>query len=311
MRKLILQFIVLFIPFLMWSQQDAQYTQYMYNMSVINPAYTTDNIGVISIGGLHRSQWAGIVGAPKSSNLFAHTPINNNVEIGLTLINDNVGDVVKENNFFVDVAYKLDLEENGNLSFGIKTGITLFDVNFNGFALESGDVFTDPDFDTNINQSFFNFGAGAYYNTNNYYIGLSIPNILKSKHLDRNNGKYQGTEQAHIFLTGGYVVELNNLFKLKPAFMAKSVKGSPITLDITANMLYNNKVEFGIGYRIKDAFSGMINFSVSPEFRIGYAYDHTISNLGPFNSGSHELIVLYDLFILKPTNGFDKSPRFF
>jgi type IX secretion system PorP/SprF family membrane protein len=295
----------------MWSQQDAQYTQYMYNMSVVNPAYTTGNIGVVNLGALHRTQWVGANGAPKSSNIFAHTPINENIEVGFSLINDNIGDVVKQNDLYADFAYKLDLEENGKLSFGLKAGVTFFDVNFNGFVLESGDVFTDPDFAENINQSFLNFGAGVYYNTENYYVGLSVPAILNAKHLDRNNGKYQGTEQAHTYLTGGYVFEINELFKFKPAFMAKAVKGAPISLDLTANVLFDNKVEFGVGYRLDDAFSGMVNFKATPELRIGYAYDHTISNLGPFSSGSHEVFILYDLSILGLKKGYDKSPRFF
>ncbi|NEW80583.1 MAG: type IX secretion system membrane protein PorP/SprF, partial [Gelidibacter sp.] len=307
MKNILITLTALFTTVIMWSQQDAQYTQYMYNMSVVNPAYTTGNIGVVNLGALHRTQWVGVNGAPKSSNIFAHTPINDKIEVGFSLVNDNIGDVVKENNLYADVAYKLDLEENGNLSFGLKAGVTFFDVNFNDFVLESGDVFTDPDFAENINQSYFNMGAGVYYNTDNYYIGLSIPTILNAKHLDRNNGKYQGTEQAHTYLTGGYVFEINELFKLKPAFMAKAVKGSPISLDVTANVLYDNKVEFGVGYRLEDAFSGMVNFRATPELRIGYAYDHTVSNLGPFSSGSHEIFILYDLGLLNKNKGYDKS----
>lgn len=311
MKNILISFIALMTTVVMWSQQDAQYTQYMYNMSVVNPAYTTGNIGFVNMGALHRTQWVGANGAPKSSNIFAHTPINENVEVGFSLVNDNIGDVVKQNDLYADFAYKLNLEENGQLSFGLKAGVTFFDVNFNGFVLESGDVFTDPDFAENINQSFLNFGAGVYYNTENYYIGLSIPAILNAKHLDRNNGKYQGTEQAHTYLTGGYVFELNELFKFKPAFMAKAVKGAPISFDLTANVLFDNKVEFGVGYRLEDAFSGMVNFKATPELRIGYAYDHTISNLGPFSSGSHEMFILYDLNILGNNKGYDKSPRFF
>lgn len=311
MKNILITFIALLTTLVMWSQQDAQYTQYMYNMSVVNPAYTTGNIGVVNLGALHRTQWVGANGAPKSSNIFAHTPINENIEVGFSLVNDNIGDVVKQNDLYADFAYKLDLEENGKLSFGLKAGVTFFDVNFNGFELESGDVFTDPDFAENINQSFLNFGAGVYYNTENYYIGLSVPAILNAKHLDRNNGKYQGTEQAHTYLTGGYVFEINELFKLKPAFMAKAVKGAPISLDLTANVLFDNKVEFGVGYRLDDAISGMVNFKATPELRIGYAYDHTISNLGPFSSGSHEVFILYDLSILGLKKGYDKSPRFF
>lgn len=311
MKKIILIGIALLTSILLWSQQDAQYTQYMYNMSVINPAYTTSTAGIVNVGGLHRTQWVGVIGAPKSSNLFLHTPINNKIQIGFSLINDNIGDIVKENNLFADFAYKLDFEEYGNLSFGLKTGVTFFDVNFNDFVLESGDVFTDADFAENINQSYFNIGAGVYFNTDNYYIGFSIPNILRSQHLDRTNGKYQGTELPHIFLTGGYVFKINDFFKLKPAFMAKRVNGAPLTIDLTANILYDNRLEFGIGYRFTDAITGLFNIRATPEIRIGYAYDHTISNLGPFSSGSHELFILYDFDMLNINKGFDKSPRFF
>jgi type IX secretion system PorP/SprF family membrane protein len=311
MRKIILLFITLFTTAIMWSQQDAQYTQYMYNMSVINPAYTTDNSGIINLGALHRTQWVGVTGSPKSANIFAHASLSEKIEVGFSLVNDDIGDIVKENNLFVDFAYKIDLKGSGKLSFGLKTGVTFFDVSFNGLTLESGDVFTDPDFGEDISKTFFNMGAGVYYNTDNYYLGLSIPNILKSKHLDRNNGKYQGTENAHIFLTGGYVFDISKEFKLKPAFMLKTVNGAPASLDVTANILYNDKIEFGIGYRVEDAFSGMVNFRATPELRLGYAYDHTLSNLGPFSSGSHELFILYDLNILNTNNGYDKSPRFF
>ena len=93
--------------------------------------------------------------------------------------------------------------------------------------------------------------------------------------------------------------------------MVKTVKGAPISVDITANVLYDNRIEFGLGYRIEDAFSGMASFKATPELRVGYAYDHTLSNLGPFSSGSHELFVLYNLDILNLNRGFDKSPRFF
>ncbi len=311
MKKIILSILSLFITLVIWSQQDAQYTQYMYNMSVINPAYTTNTIGIVNMGALHRTQWVGVDGAPKSSNLFMHTPINNKIEVGFSLVNDNIGNVVKQNNLYADVAYKLNLEENGNLSFGLKAGVSFFDIDFNGFTLESGDIFTDPNFSNNIHKSYFNVGAGVYYNTDNYYVGLSIPTLLNNKYLNRDNGKYQVTKQAHIFLTGGYVFEINDLIKLKPAFMAKVVKGADTVFDFTVNALYNNRLEVGIGYRIDDALSGMINFKVKPELRIGYAYDYTLSNLGTFSSGSHELFILYNLDIFNLHNGFDKSPRFF
>jgi len=309
MKKILLQLITLLTVTLMWSQQDVQYTQYMYNMSVINPAYTTGNIGVYNMGLLYRTQWANVTGAPKSTNLFAHTPINEQIEVGLSFVNDNIGDIVKENNLFADFAYKLDLEEHGNLSFGLKTGVSFFNVDFTNLDFESG--MTDPNFSENINQSNFNLGAGIYYNTDKFYVGFSVPYLLKSDHAISEDGSYQNIQKPHFYLTGGYVIDVNEAFKVKPAFMAKAVNGAPIALDLTANVLYQNKLEFGVGYRLEDAIIGMVNFAITPELRIGYAYDYTLSNLDAFSSGSHEFFLLYNLDSFNLNRGFDKSPRFF
>jgi type IX secretion system PorP/SprF family membrane protein len=311
MRKIILPFITLFTIGFMWSQQDAQYTQYMYNMSVINPAYTTQTIGIVNMGALYRTQWVGVKGAPTSANLFMHTPINEQVEVGLSFVNDNIGNIIKENNLFADFAYKLDLEEYGNLSFGLKAGVSFFNVDFTGLNLESGGISTDPNFSENINQANFNLGAGIYYNTNNYYIGLSVPYMLKSNYYIDQNGEEQNIQKAHFYLTGGYVFTINEDIKLKPTFMAKAVNSAPFSIDLTANVLYLNRFEAGIAYRINDAVSGLINFGITPELRIGYAYDYTISNLSAFSSGSHEFILLYNLDSFNLHKGFDKSPRFF
>lgn len=309
MKKILLQLITLLTATLMWSQQDVQYTQYMYNMSVINPAYTTGNIGVYNLGLLYRAQWVNVVGAPKSTNLFAHTPINEQIEVGLSYVNDNIGDIVKENNLFADFAYKLNLEEYGNLSFGLKTGVSFFNVDFTNLDFESG--MTDPNFSENINQANFNLGAGIYYNTDKYYVGFSVPYLLKSDHSITEDGNYQNIQKPHFYLTGGYVIDINETFKVKPAFMAKAVNGAPIALDLTANVLYQNRLEFGIGYRLEDAVIGMVNFGITPELRLGYAYDYTLSNLDVFSSGSHEFFLLYNLDSFNLNRGFDKSPRFF
>lgn len=294
-----------------FAQQDAQYTQYMYNMNIINPAYTTGQESVVNFGALYRSQWAGIDGAPKTSNFFIHSPINETMETGLSIVSDNIGDIVKETNVFADFAYKLNLEAHGTLSFGIKAGATFFDVNYNGLEFESGEAFTDPLFMENINRSAFNMGFGVFYNTDNYYVGFSIPNVIKGKHLDEEDGRYQGVEDPHLFLTGGYVFDINPMFKFKPAFMLKGVNGAPVSFDITANALYDDRVEFGLGYRTDDAVMALFNILVTPELKMGYAYDYTLSNAGPYSNGSHEFLILYNLDLYNFNKGFDKSPRFF
>ena len=164
---------ILLVSTLVKAQQDPQFTHYMYNMNVINPAYATDAPGVINLGGLYRTQWVGAVGAPKTGTLFVHSPIAKRVEVGLSFVNDAIGDIVHENNIYADVAYVIPLSESKKLSFGVKGGVTLFDVNFDGFELT--DPNPDPAFSENVNKAFPNVGAGAFYFSDHYYLGFLIP----------------------------------------------------------------------------------------------------------------------------------------
>ncbi|MFT3794219.1 type IX secretion system membrane protein PorP/SprF [Flavobacterium sp.] len=294
------------------AQQDPQFTHYMYNMNVINPAYATDNEGVINVGGLYRTQWVGAVGAPKTATVFVHSPIAKRVEMGLSFINDNIGDVVKENNVYLDVAYVIPVSDQHKISFGVKGGATFFNTDFGGFKYT--DEQADPAFANNLNRTFPNVGAGTYFFTDHYYIGFSVPNLLTTKHIERSNGiQTTGVEAIHYFFTGGYVFDLNASLKFKPAFMAKAVSGAPMAFDVTTNFLINERFELGAGYRFDDSVSGLAAFNITPNLRIGYSYDYTLSNLGNYNSGTHEIFLLFDLDRnnLSGSKGYDKSPRFF
>ncbi|SNZ01561.1 type IX secretion system membrane protein PorP/SprF [Flagellimonas pacifica] len=293
------------------SQQDPQYTQYMYNMSTINPAYTTNEKGMINFGTLYRSQWKNVEGAPKTLTFFSHATLSNKIETGLSFISDNIGDgVLKENNIYADFAYILKLTTKSNLALGLKGGITTFETNFQDFVLP--EFQNDIAFNENLNSIFPNVGIGAFYNRADFYAGISAPNLLTSKHLDNQNGINRiGSEEIHLFFTSGYVYTLNPTLKIKPSIMAKMVKGSPISLDVSLNALFNNKFEGGLSYRLEDAVSAMFNISVIPNIRIGYAYDYTLSNLGQFSAGSHEIFALFNLDLLGLKKGYDKSPRFY
>ena len=293
------------------AQQDPQYTQYMYNMSVINPAYTTDAPGMLNFGVLYRSQWKNTVGAPETLTFFAHLPLSEKIETGISLITDNIGDgALKENNIYADFAYILKLDEKSNLSLGLKGGVTTFETNFNGFMFP--EFQDDEAFNDNLNSTFPNVGVGAFYHRKNFYAGLSAPNLLTSKHLENRNGINRiGSENIHLFLTSGYVYELNADLKIKPSVLAKMVLGAPITFDASLNVLFNDRFEGGLSYRLEDSVSAMFNLSVLPALRIGYAYDYTLSNLSTYSSGSHEIFVLFDLDLLGLGKGYDKSPRFY
>lgn len=308
MKKLFLSIFFL-IALHINAQQDVQYTHYMYNMNLINPAYTTDDYSKINTGLLHRMQWNGIEGNLNSSTAFAHIPLKNNLEVGVSFLNDNINKIVKENNFALDIAYKLQLTRYSKLSFGIKTGANFLTNNFSNFLLQSGDASTDPSFANNLEKTFFSIGAGLYYNTDKMYVGLSVPNFVQTKHFASDGGTiFYGKEEIHAYLTGGYVFSLNDKVKLKPSFLLKRVTGAPLSVDINANAIYE-KIEFGLGYRISDAITGMVTFNVNSDLRIGYSYDYNVSRLNDFNSGSHEFILLYNINTL--FKGYEKSPRYF
>ena len=311
MKKVILSIsFLLLIIIKVSAQQEPEYTHYMYNMNVINPAYATGQQAMLDLGVLYRSQWAGAVGAPKTLNFFGHIPLSKKVEMGVSIISDDIGDgAKKEDNFYADFAYVLDVSSTAKLSLGLKAGFTSFRTNFNGFKLESGDPSTDMAF-VEANSIFPNLGVGAYYFTDNYYLGLSATNLLSSKNIEERSAIYAfRSEKIHTFFTGGYVFTLSDSFKLKPAFMTKIVEGSAVSLDVSANVLFNEKFELGASYRFDDSVSALMSVKVSPNISIGYAYDYTTSNFRQFNSGTHEIFMLFNIDLLG--KGFDKSPRFF
>ncbi|WP_430401098.1 PorP/SprF family type IX secretion system membrane protein [Flavobacterium sp.] len=312
MKKINLIYGILLLTFsISHAQQDPEYTQYMYNMSVINPGYATNEVGVLNFGGIYRTQWVGAVGAPTTSSFFFHTPLNEKFETGLNIVKDELGEnVLSETTISADLAYVVTLSNKAKLSLGVKPGVNFFNTDFNGFRLNDDDISSDPAFQ-NISQTFFNLGVGTFYFTDKYYLGLSVPNFLPNKHLKEASGiNAIGIDELHFFFTGGYVFNISEKVKFKPAFMSKIVKNSPLSLDITANFLLFNKFEIGGSHRFNDSFSGLVNYRINEKLRIGYAYDHTVNNLGEFNSGTHEIMILFDLdqFGIK---GYDKSPRFF
>lgn len=287
-----------------YAQQDPQYTQYMYNMSVVNPAYAGSK-DATSLGLLYRKQWINIEGAPATFTFFGHTPLQKNVGAGISLINDRIGPV-NETNVFADISYTVNLSDTHKLAFGIKTGATFHKIDYSIIyptLVQDDDLFNQP----NPNTTDLNFGAGLFYYTDNYYFSAAIPNFLKSNYLDYNGISY-GSEVPHFFIMGGYVFQLNPNLKFKPSFMTKSSVSDLVSIDVSANFLINEKLELGATYRREDSFGLMANFKINQNLRIGYAYDHIVSNLNFATPSSHEIIILFDLFSY---NKVSQSSRFF
>lgn len=286
------------------AQQDPQYTQYMYNTMSVNAGYTGQR-NVLSATALYRTQWVGIEGAPKTVTFGIHSPLRNErIGLGLNIVSDQLGPA-KETYVDGNFSYTLALGESYDelkLSFGLKGGVHLLDLDW------SKGLFQNPDnaFSENVSLLSPTIGAGLYLHSDKWYLGFSAPNFITTKHYDGFQESI-AAERLHYFLIGGYVFDLNSDIKLKPSFFVKAVSGAPIIADLSLNALFNNKLTLGLAYRWDDSVSGMAGFQVSDGLFVGYAYDYTTTDLANYNSGTHEIMLRFELQQITRL----LSPRFF
>ena len=293
----------MFTGMVSYSQQDAQFTQYMYNTINVNPAYAGSR-GAMSIFALHRTQWVGLDGAPVTNAVSVNTPINgSNLGFGVSLINDKIGPIV-ENNFSADLSYTIPTSETFKLSFGIKATIGLFDLDVS--KLNPVDA-SDPSLQNLNNKLSPNIGAGLYLHSDKVYIGFSIPNFIETNNYNDNDVVIY-KQKINYYLMAGYVFDLSDSVKFKPALLTKMVQGAPLQVDVSGNFMFMDKFVVGVAYRWSAAMSAMVGFQVNDGMYIGYGYDQENTNLKNYNSGSHEIFLRYEIF-----NNIDKitTPRFF
>ncbi|MCB0383383.1 MAG: type IX secretion system membrane protein PorP/SprF [Psychroserpens sp.] len=286
-----------------FAQQDPQYTQYMYNTMSVNPGYAGQR-EVLSITGLYRTQWVGIDGAPKTQTLGIHAPLRNEkIGLGLSIVNDALGPV---NEYYIDANFSYTIQVSDNetkLSFGVKGGIHHLTSDWSqGVIQQVG----DPTFENNLDLFSPAIGAGLYLHNRKWYVGLSVPNFLTTEHYNDEQVSV-AKERMNYYLIAGYVFDLSENTKFKPAALVKAVSGAPIIADVSANFLFNDKFTLGAAWRWDDSFSGLAGFQVSDGLYIGYAYDATTTNLNNYNSGSHEIMLRFEMQKL----GRILSPRFF
>lgn len=285
-----------------YSQQDPQYTQYMYNTMSVNPAYVGSR-GHTTITALGRTQWVGLDGAPDTQTLSYDTPLGySGVGLGINLTNDRIG---PSNEIYLDanVSYTVRTSDEGNLAFGLKLGGRHLSIDW------SKGIHQNPDADLSQNVSRFlpTIGAGVYFHKPKWYVGLAVPNILRTEHYDdTRNGGDVAQERLHFFAIAGYVFDLSEDLKFKPAALAKVVQGAPLSIDVSANFLFNEKFTAGLAWRWDDSLSALLGFQAKRSLYIGFAYDLTTSNYSNYNSGTYELMLRYEVF-----KQVMKSPRFF
>ncbi|MCL9806107.1 type IX secretion system membrane protein PorP/SprF [Flavobacterium amniphilum] len=287
------------------AQQEAQYTQYMYNTGNINPAYAGSR-GSLSGLIMHRTQWVGLDGAPVTNTAVISSPlgISQKFGLGVSVINDRLGP--SDNNVLsVDLSYYVPTSENFKLAFGVKGTADMFKVDFTKVKLfNPNDGLNRENIDNRFSA---NIGAGLYWYSEKTYLGLSVPYILENNYYD-NDIQYVASDRMHLHVMAGHVFNLGSETKFKPSVLSKVVQGAPLQVDLSANFLFFDKLTLGAAYRWSAAVSAMAGFQISDSWLIGYSYDRETTRLGNFNSGSHEVFLRYELF-----RKYDKviSPRFF
>jgi len=286
------------------AQQDPGYTQYMYNPLVINSGYT-GSTGTLEAVLIHRSQWVGIEGAPETQSFTVHSPLaNEKVGLGFSAVQDKLGpsrEIYVDGNF----SYTIDLSYSTKLAFGLKAGARILNIDWTkGRFYDDADVLLNQNID---NKFIPQIGAGAYLYGEKWYVGASVPSFIKSDYYD-DIAEEVDPDRLHFYLIGGYVFDLSDNLKFKPAVLGRAVSGAPVEFDVSANFMFMEKFVLGAAYRFDDSVSALAGFQISRDFFIGYAYDFTTSELNKYNDGTHEIMLRFQMN--KKTSQI-KSPRFF
>ncbi len=298
-KKSILFIITITISFLGWGQQQAMYTQYMFNGLAINPAYAGSH-QTISMSALARFQWVGIEGAPRTQTFSLHSPIpGKKASFGLLFSRDEIG-VSSQNALALSAAYRIDMRK-GTLSLGLQGGLRSNEISYADLSIN------DPKYQYNLSGTTPDVGAGIYFYNSRLYAGVSIPSLLKSDLVSIDGGS-GSTSIPHFFFTTGIVLELSPVIKLKPSTLIKYVSGAPMEIDVNANLILDDKVWIGASYRSLDAISFLLDFQATTQLRVGYSYDYGLTDLARLSSGSHEIMLNYR-FVFRRSKVI--TPRYF
>ncbi len=277
------------------AQQAPMYTHYMYNTLSINPAYAGSR-DALTVTALHRSQWLGYKGAPSTQTLTMHSPIRSeHIGLGLALTNDKIGPI-NNTSAYLSFAYIMKLNSKSKLALGINGGVNILQANLSSLELDQQN---DPVFMNNIkNKTTPNFGFGAYYSRERFYLGVSAPSLIQNDYsliTTANGTQLAGKEQRHFFLTTGAIFNLSRNLAFKPTALLKVTEAAPIQADFTASFIIAKRLLLGAMYRTGDSFGALVGLDLSQQFHVGYSFDYSYGvRTFKYNSGSHEIVLRYD-----------------
>jgi type IX secretion system PorP/SprF family membrane protein len=298
--------LMLFMPKRAACQQDPVFNQYMNNLLTIQPAYA-GLTGYVNVTALSRIQWLGFDGAPTTNTLTIQGPLQRyNVGLGLSIINDKFGPV-RQNGAYFDYAYRILLNNDQYISFGIKGGFNIYEALLSQLTTHDPN---DPVSLYDINKKFLpNFGAGFMWHSDKFFLGFSAPKFFKNG-LNSASGASVYHEEVNYYAIGGIVLPLADNVKLKPTFLYRRSELTPQIIDLTANLLFYDRIWVGASYRINNSYGLLFQVFLSPEIKIGYAYDLTTFRPTQVNAGTHEFMLSYD-FQMSRRRYCRFTPRYF
>lgn len=301
MKALIVSCFFLLVATTVVGQQEAHFTQFTDNQLFVNPAYAGSN-GMLNATALHRQQWVGFAGSPKTSTFSFHTPLTyESVGLGMTMVSDQIGPL-NQNMIYGDFSYSLKFTNQSRLSFGIKAGLNVISLNTSTLTTTEQN---DPNLIKDVrNQVNLNLGFGMYYRSKNWFFGASTPKIFEQSY----DGTGVNLEKRHFFINSGAVFTLTPSFKLRPVVQAKMTAGAPLSLDLSVAGIFQERYFIGAMYRLSAATGLYFQYQVAPTLRVGIATELGLTAIRKYNDGTYEIMLSYD--ISRKQSGI-KSPRYF
>lgn len=275
-----------------FAQQDPQYSLYMFNTMSLNPAYAGSR-DVLNVTMLYRNQWSGIKGAPESVTIAADMPVmNEKIGLGAMVYKDKIG-IENNTGLYLSYAQRIRITNAGTLALGGTLGGSLYSADVTNATLYLGQ--SDVVFTNNVNKFVPNLGLGVYYSTDKWYTGISMPRTYNNQLYSDKSLTISASQARHYFLMAGFVKKMGAIVVVKPSFMVKAVTGAPVQVDLNLNVWFYNKFSVGASYRNADAIIGIVEFIPAQGWKLGYAYDYTISDLSnSVTSGSNEIMLRYE-----------------
>ncbi len=272
------------------SQNEPTYTQYINNQLTFNPAYAGIH-DVLSAQLTSRNQWVGFNGRPITNAFTIHSPIYyNEMGVGLSIVNDKLGPF-NQNSIYFDYSYKITVTDKGYVSFGLKSGVDIMQFNKNDIGSIAVD---DPSFiQVYENSTSLNFGVGMYYVNPDFYVGLGIPRLVKTSFNNSEQAQLE-TSSLHYYISAGALIDVADDIRYRPSLQARVVQNAPLLLEVMNWGIYRDTYWVGIGYRLNDSVNLGLQMQASKQIRVGYTYDYTLSDLGKYSQGTHEVSVSYD-----------------